>query len=71
MKITEEVVSNFSTIKNSLFNNYLREVENKNLSKGIEIFYGLYYEGYSVFDILYHFYEFIKNNDIEEKMKKK
>jgi DNA polymerase III delta prime subunit len=66
MKITEDVAANFSTIKNSLFITYLKEVENQNLSKGIEIFYGLYYEGYSVFDILYHFYEFIKNNDIEE-----
>lgn len=66
MKITLEVASNFSTINNSLFITYLEGIKNKNLSKCIEIFYGLYYEGYSVFDILYHFYEFIKNNDISK-----
>jgi DNA polymerase III delta prime subunit len=67
IKITKEIAIQCSTnIKDSIFELYLKEFENKNIKKCIEIFYGLYYEGYSVFDILYHFYEFIKNNNIPE-----
>lgn len=67
MDMTLDIAEQISTnINNSIFITYLKELENKNIKKCIEIFYELYYEGYSVFDILYHFYDFIKSNEIPE-----
>lgn len=45
------------------FQKYLKEIKSKNISKCINIFYDLYYNGYSVIDILYGFYEYIKVED--------
>ena len=46
-----------------IFQSYLNELKNKNITKCIDIFYELYYNGYSVIDILYGFYDYIKDED--------
>jgi DNA polymerase III delta prime subunit len=54
-----------SVIHPQLFQQYIAEIENKNLIGCINIFYKLYNDGYSVMDILYNFYEFTKNLDLD------
>ena len=54
-----------STIHPQIFQRYIEELENKNLNGCIKIFYELYDEGYSVMDILYNFYEFTKNLNLD------
>ena len=54
-----------STIHPQIFQQYINELDNKNLNGCIKIFYELYDEGYSVMDILYNFYEYTKNLDLD------
>lgn len=54
-----------SDIHPQIFQKYIDEISNKNLNGCIKILYDLYYEGYSVMDILYNFYEFTKTHDID------
>jgi len=54
-----------SDIHPQIFQKYIDEISNKNLNGCIKILYDLYYEGYSVMDILYNFYEFTKTQDID------
>lgn len=69
-KITLEIAKQSSSdIKASIFENYLHELKNKNLNACIEIFYNLHGDGYSVIDILYNFYNFIKNENLPETFK--
>lgn len=69
-KITLDIAKQSSSdIKPSIFQNYLTELKNKNLNKCIEIFYNLHNNGYSVIDILYNFYNFMKNEDLPETLK--
>jgi len=69
-KITLEIAKQSSSdIKASIFENYLHELENKNLNACIEIFYNLHGDGYSVIDILYNFYNFIKNENLPDTFK--
>jgi len=69
-KITLEIAKQSSSdIKASIFENYLHELKNKNLNACIAIFYNLHGDGYSVIDILYNFYNFIKNEDLPDTFK--
>jgi len=65
MDITLNIVKQISSdIKQSVFREYIEELKKGNLHNAIIIIYNLHKEGYSVIDILYNFYEFVKNDDV-------
>jgi DNA polymerase III delta prime subunit len=49
-----------SNINFSLFEDYIRSIQNKNIDNAIKILYNIYDKGYSVIDILDNFFLFIK-----------
>lgn len=53
-----------SSISESLFEEYIRKLKEKNLKKAIEIIYSISETGYSVIDILDFFFLFIKQTTI-------
>uniref|UniRef100_A0A6C0HRQ6 Replication factor C C-terminal domain-containing protein n=1 Tax=viral metagenome TaxID=1070528 RepID=A0A6C0HRQ6_9ZZZZ len=64
--ITIEIAKEISSdIHPQIFQNFVNEIENKNLQGCVKILYDLYDSGYSVMDILYNFYEFSKIQNLD------
>lgn len=53
-----------STIPYKAFENYIQQLEENRLSHAIHTLYEIHDKGYSVIDILYYFYNFIKTADV-------
>jgi DNA polymerase III delta prime subunit len=61
IELARQVCTNISF---SIFENYIRILENGELVKAIQIFYSIYDKGYSVMDILDNFFLFVKTTSI-------
>jgi DNA polymerase III delta prime subunit len=59
-----------SNISFQLFENYIEAIQNRQLTKAIEILYNIYDYGYSVIDILDYFFTFVKITDTLEEEEK-
>ena len=61
LQIADNICSNISFL---IFEEYTREILNKNLHKAIKLIYEIYDKGYSVMDILDNYFIFIKFTNI-------
>ena len=69
LPLCKQICSNMSV---QYFEDYIEAYKKKDLHRGIQIFYDLFYSGYSVIDILDFFFNFLKTTpDLDETTKYK